>query len=98
MQILTTAVHFKADSTLLDFVQERLDKLEQIHDRILDAQVTLKLENSGQVRDKIVEISLRVPGERLFAKSTDKTFEAACDATCTALRRQLHKHKERTTV
>ena len=95
MQIQTSAVHFKADEKLLAFIRERLAKLEQFYDRIIDAQVFLKMENHGQVKDKIAEIRLMVPGERLFAKSSDRSFEAATDRAVESLRRSLKKYKER---
>ncbi|MEM7575400.1 MAG: ribosome-associated translation inhibitor RaiA [Bacteroidota bacterium] len=95
MQIQTSAVHFKADEKLLTFIKERLAKLEQFYDRIIDAQVFLKMENHGQVKDKIAEIRLMVPGERLFAKSSDRSFEAATDRAVESLRRSLKKYKDR---
>ncbi|PHI20643.1 ribosomal subunit interface protein [Lewinellaceae bacterium SD302] len=95
MQIQTNAIHFKADPKLLTFIQEKLNKLEQYSDRIIDAQVYLKLENTGQVKDKITEIRLHVPGDRLFSKSSEKTFEAAVDRAVEGLRRSLRKYKER---
>ncbi|MEL6141065.1 MAG: ribosome-associated translation inhibitor RaiA [Bacteroidota bacterium] len=95
MQIQTNAVHFKADSKLLNFIHERLQKLEQYSDRIIGAQVYLKLENHGQVKDKVTEISLQVPGDRLFSKSADRSFEAAVDRAVEGLRRSLKKYKER---
>ncbi len=95
MQIQTNAVHFKADQKLLSFIQERLNKLEQYSDRIINATVFLKLENHGQVRDKVTEIQLQVPGDRLFSKSSERSFEAAIDGACESLRRSLKKYKER---
>ncbi|MEL7376267.1 MAG: ribosome-associated translation inhibitor RaiA [Bacteroidota bacterium] len=95
MQIQTSAVHFKADEKLLDFINERLHKLEIFYDRIIGAQVFLKLENHGQVKDKVAEISINVPGEKLFAKSIDRSFEAAADRAVESLRRSLRKYKER---
>jgi putative sigma-54 modulation protein len=95
MQIQTNAVHFKADPKLLSFIKEKLGKLEQYSDRIIDAQVFLKLESHGQVRDKVTEIRLHVPGDRLFSKSSDKTFEAAVDRAVEGLRRSLKKYKDR---
>lgn len=95
MQIQTNAVHFKADSKLLAFIRERLGKLEQYSDRIIDAQVYLKLENTGQVKDKITEIRLNVPGDRLFTKCSEKTFEAAVDRAVESLRRSLKKYKQK---
>lgn len=95
MQVNMNAIHFKADPKLLTFIRERLAKLEQYSDRIIDAQVFLKLENHGQIKDKVAEIKLNVPGERLFSKGMDRSFEAAADRAVEALRRSLKKYKER---
>jgi putative sigma-54 modulation protein len=64
MKINMSAVHFNADQKLIDYIEKKTAKLEQFFDRIIDAQVFLKLENSGQVRDKIVELKLQVPERR----------------------------------
>ena len=95
MKIHLTAVHFDADQKLVDYIDKKTSKLSQFFDRITDAQVSLKLENSGQVRDKIVDLKLMVPGDILVAKETSKTFEAATDAVVDNMKRQLSKHKER---
>lgn len=95
MKINLTAVHFDADQKLIDYIEKKSSKLSQFFDRITDAQVFLKLENSGQVRDKIVEIKLMVPGDTLVATESSKTFEAATDAAVDNMKRQLNKHKER---
>lgn len=89
------AIHFTADQKLIDFIEKKLDKLSQYHDKILDARVTLRLENSGQVRDKVVEVKLDVPGELIVAKEVQKTFEASVDLLVDVLKRKLIKHKER---
>ena len=95
MKIHMTAVHFAADQKLTDYIEKKAAKLNQFFDRIIDAQVFLKLENSGQVRDKIVELKLMVPGDTLVAKEVSKTFEAATDAVIDNMKRQLNRHKER---
>jgi putative sigma-54 modulation protein len=94
MKILIEPVHFTADQSLLDYIEKKIKKLEQFYDRIIDVQVTLKLENSGQVRDKVVEVLVSVPGDRIFNKDTQKTFEAAVDKVAAGLKRQLIKRKE----
>ena len=95
MKIKTQAVKFNADSKLITFIEEKLPKLEQFYDRIVSAEVMLRLENSGQVRDKIAEVKVSVPGTVLFTKETEKTFEAAIDAAVGSLKRQIIKHKEK---
>jgi len=95
MKINMTAVHFDADQKLIGYIEKKTAKLEQFFDRIIDAQVFLKLENSGQVRDKIVELKLQVPGDTLIATEVSKTFEASTDAAIDNMKRQLNRHKER---
>lgn len=95
MKIHTESNHFQADEKLLEFIDHKLSKLDTFFDKIIDARVNLKLENSGQVKDKVVEIRISVPGEILIAKETDKTFESAIDKLVSVLKRQLIKYKER---
>lgn len=52
MVVYTEAVQFKVDSKLLDFIEKKLSKVDQFFDRIINARVVLKLENTGQVREK----------------------------------------------
>lgn len=94
MKVRVESVHFTPDDELIEFIEKKLSKLEQFYDQILDVSVFLKLENSGQVRDKIFEARLQVPGDTLFVKDVDKTFESATDTAIDTLKRQIIKHKE----
>ncbi|PHN04037.1 ribosome hibernation-promoting factor, HPF/YfiA family [Flavilitoribacter nigricans] len=95
MKVHTEAVQFKADQKLINFIEKRLAKMEQYFDRIIEARVILKLENSGQIKDKVAEVSLSVPGDTIFVKETNKSFEASIDGAADALKRQLLKYKEK---
>lgn len=95
MNIRMESVHFTADQKLQDYIDKKLNKLDSFYNRIIDAHVILKLENTGQVRDKIVEVKLKIPKDLLVAKVSKKTFEAAVDESVKLLRRQLIRHKER---
>ncbi len=95
MKIKTQAVGFNADSKLITFIEQRLPKLDQFYDKIISAEVSLKLENSGQVKDKIAEVRINVPGNTLISKETQKTFEASIDFAIDSLKRQIKKHKEK---
>lgn len=87
------SVHFAADSKLIDFINIKLEKLDKLFQGIIDASIILKLENTGQIKDKVAEISLNIPGNKVIASSTAKTFEQAADETVDALSRQLKKIK-----
>ena len=96
MDLQMRAVHFKADQRLLDFIQQRIDKLETFYDQFTDGEVYLKLEKGDEKNDnKVVEIKLNVPGQVLFAKAQKHAFEAATDDAVESLRRQLKKYKEK---
>lgn len=95
MKVHTEAVQFKADRKLIDFIQAKMKKLDLFFDRIIEAEIKLRLENSGQVRDKIVEIKLKVPGQTLFAKNSQKTFETSVGLAIDNLKRQLTKYKDK---
>ncbi len=91
MQVTFQAVRFSADQKLKDYINDKLQKIERFYPKIIEAMVFLKLENSGQVKDKVIEIKLNVPGSTLIASSTDKSFEAAFDDALENLKRQLKK-------
>lgn len=95
MKIRVQSIHFTADSKLLDFIQRKVDKLDQFFDQIISGEVYLKLENTDDEENKITEIKLMIPGNDLFAKEQCKTFEEATDKAIESLRRQLDKHKEK---
>jgi putative sigma-54 modulation protein len=95
MNIQISSIHFTADFKLTEYIEKKLQKLNQMYDRIVRVDVKLKLENSGQIKDKIVEISVKVPQEMLIASESSKTFEAATDKVVDTMVRQIKRHKEK---
>ncbi|MCB9080326.1 MAG: ribosome-associated translation inhibitor RaiA [Lewinellaceae bacterium] len=95
MKVYTEAIQFRADAKLITFIEQRMQKMDQFFDQILQAKVVLKLENSGQVKDKITEVRLHVPGDTLIAKGNRKTFEASLNDAVDSLQRQLTRYKEK---
>jgi putative sigma-54 modulation protein len=95
MQIEIRAIHFKADKKLEDFIKDKLEKLAQFYDGVIQSEVSLKLANTESIDNKIAEIRLSVRGNDLYAKKQSKSFEESTDSAVEALRRQLLKHKEK---
>lgn len=95
MKVNVQSVNFSADQKLISHIQKRLDKLEQFHDRIVDGEVFLKLDNNHTKQNKVTEIKLSIPGQDLVVKKQCKSFEEATDLSTEALRRQLKKHKSK---
>lgn len=93
MKVKVSALHFNADQKLLDFAEEKINKLETFYDKIIDAEVTFKVDKSDSKGNKVAEIKLNVPGKDLFAKKQCKSFEEAVDQSVEALRKQIRKHK-----
>ncbi len=95
MKVQMHSVHFDADKKLLDFVQQRLNKLETFYDRVTEGEVIMRLNNKDGIDNKTVEIKLLVPGSILFSQEDAASFEAATDAAVEALKRQITKYKEK---
>ena len=98
MKITVQSIHFNADQKLLDFIQRKVDKLDQFFDQIISGEVYLKLENVDDEANKISEIKLNVPGQTMFAKEQYKSFEEATDLAIESLRKQITKHKDKTRI
>jgi len=95
MNIQIHSVRFDADKKLIDFVHQKLDKLTQFAEDIVNAEVYLRLDKDQERENKISEIKLELPGGPLFAKKQSKTFEEATDEAIDALKKQITKHKEK---
>jgi len=95
MNVQINAVNFKADNKLEDFIQQKVNKLEQFYDGVLGSEVILRVDANEKPQNKISEIRIKIKGSDLFAKKQSDTFEQATDNAVEALRRQLKKHKEK---
>lgn len=96
MKINVNAVHFKADKKLVDFINDKVDKLTLFHNGILSGDVFLKVDNNENRSNKKVEIKVNLRGSDLFAEKKAESFEVATEQAVEALRRQLRKHKDKT--
>jgi putative sigma-54 modulation protein len=95
MNIQIHSVRFDADKKLIDFVHQKLDKLTQYGEDIVNAEVFLRLDKDQDRENKISEIKLDLSGGPLFAKKQSKTFEEATDDAIEALKKQITRHKQK---
>lgn len=95
MEIVFQNTNFKADKKLLELIEQKLTKLEHFYDKIIDANVYLKVQKTEDKENKILEIKLNVSGTSLFVEEHDRTFEIALDKAEDALKAQLIKYKQR---
>lgn len=95
MKVNTQSVNFVADKKLIDFIQKKMDKLDQFFDKIICADIYLKVENTSEKENKIFEAKISVPGDEYIVKKQCKSFEEAADAASQSLERLLKKRKEK---
>ena len=94
MKAIFQATNFDADQKLINFIQQKLDKLDKFCDRIIEAEVFLKVNNKGD-KNKTLEVKIAVPGNDIMVSRDAETFEKAMDLAYDVLKRQLRKHKEK---
>lgn len=90
------SVHFTVDQKLVDFIHDKVKKLELMNDSIISSEVFLRLDKSSEKENKVAEVKILIPGHELFAKKQCKSFEEAADSAVDALKKQVEKHKART--
>lgn len=95
MDIRIQSLHFNADYRLLDYVQEKVDKLMHYYDQIIAGEVILKLDKSSDLHNKIVHVKLQIPGNDIFVEERGRSFEEATDIAVDILARQIKKRKEK---
>ncbi len=95
MKVNVNAVNFTVDGKLVDFVQERIGKLEKYYDKVVSSDVYLKVEKTSDKENKIAEVKIQVPGDEFIVKKQCKTFEEAIEQSAESLERLLLKRKEK---
>ncbi len=98
MKVNVQTPNFTAKEELLVFVEKKVSKLEQFYDRIIYADVFLKVLQTSEKENKSVEILLSIPGDDIMVKKEGKTFEEAIDENVKTLERQLKKKKQKQNV
>lgn len=95
MDFKVNTVHFTADQKLVDFIRDKVKKLELIYDHIISSEIYLRVDKSEPKENKIAEVKILLPGNELFAKKQCKSFEEAADLAVSALKKQVEKHKSK---
>ncbi len=96
MNVNIQTVHFDADDKLVDYVNQKIEKLNTFHDSILKVDVFLKLDNVVHtIKDKIVEIRVHVPKYDFFVKASSKSFEESFDNAMESIVSQIKRKKEK---
>ena len=89
------AFHVDADAKLRDYITEKTNLLEKLFDRIESCRVILKVDNCKDIQNKVVEMSLLMPGARLFTKDKAESFEEAVQLAINELRKQVERYNSK---
>jgi len=96
MEIHVQAINFTADQKLIEYVNQKAERLSRLLDRIQRVEIFLKLEEKhSHIKQKSVEIKVSIPGNVLFASESEKTFEKAFDEALGSIKKQLRKQKSK---
>ena len=96
MNVNIQSVRFDADSKLVTYVEKKLSRLQQFHDRITKVDVYLKLDNVvHNIKDKVAEIKVHIPRYDFFVKHSSKSFEESFDVALDSLIQQIKRKKEK---
>lgn len=96
MNVNIQTLHFEADTKLVSYVERKLAKLAQFHERITKVDVFLKVDNVvHNIKDKIVEIKVHIPRHDFFVKHSCKSFEECFDIALDSVINQIKRKKEK---
>lgn len=96
MTIHLQTVNFNAKPGLDEYVEKKLSKLEQYYDKIIAAQVSMRVENISEKENKFIDIRLEVPGDDIVVKKSGQTFEECVDLSVDTLKKLIIRKKEKT--
>lgn len=89
MKVLIQTPKVEAGKSLLDFVREKVGKLSDFSERLLEARVILKFSKSDIRENKICEIRGVISGNDLFVVKQASTFKEASMKAVDAMKRQI---------
>ena len=93
MDVRITSVKFDADKKLIDFINNKVSKLEKFFEAIVGIEVTLSLLPDHE--NKKAAIRVEIPGNDLLVERNCEHFEEAVTLCVDILKEQLVKTKEK---
>ena len=95
MDVTVKAIHFDVKASLEEFIQKKINKLEQYSDKITSANVTLQAVKPEVSDNKEVMLKVLMPNNELVVTKTADSFEEAFDNAMDAMIRSIKKAKEK---
>jgi putative sigma-54 modulation protein len=95
MKINIQGVGVSPRQELQEMINDKLNKLDRLSDRITEARVTLRVEKAETHDNKVMEVRLGLPGNDIFVKKQGDSFEELVQKTTDVLARELKEWKEK---
>ncbi len=86
---------WEINTYLKGVIDEKIAKLQAIHDRIQRVDVFLKMKDTVGPDDKLIELRLRIPQMEFFAQDTAESFEKAMAGVTDKVKVQILRKKEK---
>ena len=93
MEIRVQSIKFNADQKLLEFVENKLSRVEKFYDAVTSVDVALSLLPDHE--NKNVKVQVSIPGNTIVIEKNAKTFEDAVVDCADILKEKLVKAKEK---
>ena len=96
MKLILSTHNVALTDAIEQHIQARLDKLEHLDPRAIDARVTIEHDNS-KVTDRQFKCSVRItePGPDLFAEDAESDLYAAIDLVTKKIEQQIRKRQSK---
>jgi putative sigma-54 modulation protein len=92
MNLHISGHHLEITPALRDYVAQKLDRVTEHFDHVIDVNVVLRVEKLKQK----AEVTVHVRGKDIHVESDDTDMYAAIDILVDKLERQVQKFKQKT--
>ncbi|ASQ91051.1 ribosomal subunit interface protein [Prosthecochloris sp. GSB1] len=95
VQVQVTLRHSHNHHDIEQYARDAVQALDRIFSGIINAHVILDHQNNDFEKNKLAEITLKVPQNVLVVNEAGATYEQAIDSCIDVLGRQLRKYKDK---
>ncbi|KUK55143.1 MAG: hypothetical protein XD77_0636 [Marinimicrobia bacterium 46_47] len=92
MRVEITARHLNVSDKMKQYVQDELNRLTKVFERIIDIHVIIEDAEAGQVKTELI---VNVPGKTLTVEEKSRELTKAIDQVVGKMVRQLKKYKDK---
>lgn len=95
MEISVQSNNCNPTESVREYLKLKLENMAAKYNWVMKANIYFKEEGNDLSNEKVIEISLDVPGSSIFSKGQNATFGMAAKKALEGARRQLRKQREK---